>query len=449
MSVWLKVRAHVAEPMFRNAYALILNTVLSTGFGLLFWVLSARWFAVDDVGRGQTAINTMILLSGIGSLRLSGVIIRYLPSSGNLAGGLLWRAALIAGSGSVVVAGVYGVFARAQLADMLWAGFGAFVLFVVATAGWTLFTLQDAVMIGLRRSTWVPVQNAAFSALKVVALFVAAALGAAAGAGILLAWVVPMFLVLVPAQLLISRVVRGEHSGPPSEQPGWRRISSFAGADYLATLTEIVIVNGIPVMVAAMLGFEAAGVFATTWIIGTTLDHVLIHFGSSLTVEGVREPGQLASHARRLLVRSFAILVPLSCAVVLVAPVLLGLFGPRYAEDGTLLLQLLALAMVPRIVQTIVVVIAKVRHKLRLALAISLSQAVVIVLGSAWLAEDIGIAGPGVAYLVASTVIAIVLVPLLRALLRAGADHGPASSSERPRQPVDAAGEPATIGPAD
>ena len=415
MSPVARVRAHLAEPMFKSAYALILNTALSTGFGLLFWILAARWYSVAEVGKGQTAVNAMLLLSGIGSLRLSGALIRYLPSSGRRAPGLLRMTAVGATIGSVLAVVVYHLLAPAQLASFLWPGPAAVGLLAVATIGWSLFTLQDAIMIGLRRATWVPVQNAVFSALKVVVLLVAAALGWRAG--IFWSWLLPMVAVLLPVQVLIGRVVAAEHTGAPTEEPG-RRMFSFVGVDYLSSLCEIVVVNGVPVLIAAMLGFEAMGVFATTWIIGTTLDHVLVHFGNSLMVEGVRSPEELPRLARSMLARSFLLLVPLALAVVVAAPLLLRLFGTHYADNGTLLLQLLALAMLPRVIQQVVVVIARVHHKLRLALIINVTQAVVIVLASRALAGPVGVAGPGMAYLGASLLTAVLLAPVLGALMK-------------------------------
>lgn len=410
-----RVRAHLAEPMFRSAYALILNTVLSTGFGLLFWIFAARWYSVEDVGKGQVAINSMLLLSGIGSLRLSGALIRYLPSSGNRAPQLLRMTVIGASVGSVATVAVYSLIAPSQIDSFLWPGLSAIVLLAAATVGWSLFTLQDAIMIGLRRATWVPVQNAAFSALKIVALLLAAALGWQAG--IFWSWLVPMVAVLVPVHVLIGRVIAAEHTGLPTEEPG-RRMVSFVGVDYFSSLCEIVVVNGIPVFVAVMLGFEDVGVFATTWIIGTTLDHVLVHFGNSLVVEGVRSPAELGRQARTMVRRCYLFLVPLAVVVVLAAPILLSLFGPEYADDGTLLLQLLAVAMLPRVVQQIVVVIARVRHRLGLALVINVTQATAIVIASLALAGPVGVAGPGIAYLAASAITALVLIPVLVSMLR-------------------------------
>jgi hypothetical protein len=46
------VRRELGVPMYRNAYALMLNTVVNSALGLLYWVVAARTSSPEDVGRG-------------------------------------------------------------------------------------------------------------------------------------------------------------------------------------------------------------------------------------------------------------------------------------------------------------------------------------------------------------------------------------------------------------
>jgi hypothetical protein len=66
--------------------------------------------------------------------------------------------------------------------------------FLAATVAWCIFTLQDCVLTGLRRSIWVPVESVAFGVAKIGPLVVFAA----PAAGIFASWRIPMAVVLVP-----------------------------------------------------------------------------------------------------------------------------------------------------------------------------------------------------------------------------------------------------------
>ena len=61
------------------------------------------------------------------------------------------------------------------------------LLFAASIVLWIVFSLQDPVLISLRRAGWVPIENAAFGAIKAV-LLVALAASASAWA-IFGAWV--------------------------------------------------------------------------------------------------------------------------------------------------------------------------------------------------------------------------------------------------------------------
>jgi hypothetical protein len=51
-----RLRRELAVPLFRNAYALMLNTVVNSGLGLVYWIVAARAFTdaqSDGVARSS------------------------------------------------------------------------------------------------------------------------------------------------------------------------------------------------------------------------------------------------------------------------------------------------------------------------------------------------------------------------------------------------------------
>ena len=82
---------HLRTPLFRNAYALILNEGLSAASGLLYWLVAARLYATDIVGRNAAAISTMAFLSAMAQLSLGGALMRFLPVAGKRSAKVYWR----------------------------------------------------------------------------------------------------------------------------------------------------------------------------------------------------------------------------------------------------------------------------------------------------------------------------------------------------------------------
>jgi hypothetical protein len=68
--------------LFRNAYALMLNTGISAVLGLGFWLAAARYYSESAVGQGSAAIAAMKLLAGLTAVTLTGALARLIPVAG-------------------------------------------------------------------------------------------------------------------------------------------------------------------------------------------------------------------------------------------------------------------------------------------------------------------------------------------------------------------------------
>lgn len=408
-------RAHLRVPMFRTAYSLIGSTILTTGFGMLGWIAAARLYPVAEVGRGQSAVNAMVILAGLGNLRLMNVLTRFLPRARERSAWLVGRSYLLAVVATLVVCGGYLLVDHRiiPMSELVGGSPPAQAWFVVAVVAFAVFTLQDAVLTGLRRATWVPLENGAHGALKLVVVVACAA--ALPSTGIFASWAVPTLLALVPINLLIFRRLLPANAAldVQREDLSARRLAPFTAAEYAGALCELAVANVIPLVIAQQLGLAAAGVFGAAWLIGTTLDHVVVHFGASLTVEAAAAPTELARLSRELLTRSAAFVLPMAALVALGAPWILALFGPEYSEQGGGLLRLLGLALVPRLFCTVAVVVGRVRGNLRAVIGIQAALAFGTLAGSFALLDRMGIVAPGAAYLVASLVVGAVVAPML------------------------------------
>jgi O-antigen/teichoic acid export membrane protein len=73
----------------------------------------------------------------------------------------------------------------------------------------------------------------------------------------------------------------------------------------------------------------------------------------SMFAEGAHDPDSLAQHQRGAIRLTAALLVPVSAGALLLGPMLLGLFGKGYAEDGWPILAVLIASAVPDAVTNI------------------------------------------------------------------------------------------------
>ncbi|MGR6969484.1 lipopolysaccharide biosynthesis protein [Streptomyces cynarae] len=406
--------------LFRNAYALMLNTGISAVLGLGYWLVAARYYSDAAVGQGSAAIAAMKLLAGLTAVTLTGALARFIPVAGRATGRLILRT--YAGS-SLVVAIAAGVF---LLTLDLWGpsyrflhGPGPALVFVVAVVSWNLLTLQDGVLTGLRSALWVPVGNTVFSAVKLLLLVGFAA--AVPMLGVFVSWVAAITTSVVPLgwlvfRRLVPRHVRAteEHASPPS----LKEIGRFLAGDYTGSLFSLAVVYLVPVIVASQVSAADNAYFYITTTIGGTTNLLAINMGASLTVEGSHDPARLAANTRAALKRMARIMLPVCGLLFLGAPVILHVFGDGYAHAATPLLRWFAVGALLRVVMETYFAVLRAQSRTS-GLAYLQGLLCVLVLGlTVLLLPRMGLTGAGVAEICSLAVIVAIAAPKLLKIVR-------------------------------
>ncbi|MFF7386365.1 lipopolysaccharide biosynthesis protein [Streptomyces griseoluteus] len=436
-------RAFGGNPLFRNAYALMLNTGISAVLGLGFWLAAARYYSESAVGQGSAAIAAMKLLAGLTAVTLTGALARFIPVAGRATARLIFRT--YAGS-SLVVAVAAGVF---LLTLDMWGPSYRFLHgpanglgFLAAVVAWNVLTLQDGVLTGLRSAPWVPVGNTVFSAVK-LGLLVAFAV-AIPTAGVFVSWVAAIATSVLPLGWLVFRRLVPRHTAATegrAHPPTLREIGRFLAGDYTGSLFSLGVVYLVPVIIASQVSAEDNAYFYITTTIGGTTNLLAINMGASLTVEGSHDPARLAANTRAALRRMARIMLPVAGVLFVGAPWILGVFGAGYADAATPLLRWFAVGAVLRVVmETYFAVLRAQSRTAGLAWLQGLLCVLVLAL-TLLLLPRMGLTGAGVAEISSLAVIVAVAAPRLWQVIRPGpvtaapdgdlADLGPREATRR------------------
>ncbi|MFF2096578.1 lipopolysaccharide biosynthesis protein [Streptomyces sp. NPDC058202] len=432
------------SPLFRNAYALMLNTGISAVLGLGYWLIAARYYTESAVGQGSAAIAAMKLLAGVTAVTLTGALARFIPVAGRATARLIFRT--YAGS-SVVVAFAAGIF---LLTLNLWGPSYRFLhgplhgtFFVLAVVAWSLLTLQDGVLTGLRSALWVPVGNTVFSAVKLALLIGLAA--AIPTSGVFVSWVAAIALSVVPLGILVFRRLVPRHvkaTETSTKPPTLREIGRFLAGDYTGSLFSLAVVYLVPVIVASQVSSTDNAYFYITTTIGGTVNLLAINMGASLTVEGSHDPARLAANTRAALKRMARIMLPVCGLLFLGAPYILHVFGAGYAHAATPLLRWFAVGALLRVVMETYFAVLRAQSRTS-GLAYLQGLLCLLVLGlTVILLPRMGLTGAGVAEISSLAVIVTIAAPRLFRIVRTAPPAAP---------PADAApdGDLADLGPRD
>ncbi|MDT0349610.1 lipopolysaccharide biosynthesis protein [Pseudonocardia charpentierae] len=417
-----RLRREVSVPMYRNAYALMLNTIVNSGLGLLYWIVAARTSTPDDVGRGNALISLMLLVSILTQADFGQALIRFLPR----AGGGTRRLVMVSYGVAVGLAVLGATLAMAwchlllDASDPLHVSLPFACWFVVSTVAWSVFNLQDSALTGLRASMWIPLENAVYGVVKLGLLVVVAR--TSLSDGVFTSWTLPVLALLVPVNLLLFRRLIPRHAASTVDPyvPTRTVLTRYLAGGYVGHLAGQMSSTFLPVLVVQLLGSAQGGFFLpaqTAFAAMTLLSSAIV---SSLVVEAAKDE-ERASHYAAAMLRRIAVTVwPAAVVVAVGAPWLLMLFGAEYRENATFLLQLLMLTVFPKVVTSLFNTRSRLQNRTgRIAVLQSL-QAVVLVGGTALLAGPVGLTAVGWSALVAEGLPALLLGPSVVRWLRSG-----------------------------
>jgi O-antigen/teichoic acid export membrane protein len=408
---WLLARSLAqrlrSDSLLRNSIYIMGTNVVAAAFGYLFWIVAAHTYSAYEVGLGSALISAISLASTLATLGMDATLVQILPRR---KAGYAWSLTLNAGLATGILAGlltgIIMVVALPLFAPQFAivehnAGY-AFAL-VAGVPLMTASLLLDQAFVAERAAHNMLVRNAAVAVLKIPLLVLPVVLLARAGAlGILLPGVLAMAVVLIGGMLLLvprlGRAYRLAASGIVRQARSM--LSSLAG-NYFINLGGLIPYYLLPVFVAVRLSPEENAYYYTTMKLAEIC--ILGSFAVSLSLfaEGSHAADDLPRKVRMSAAIISMIIGPAMLVCFLGGRYILLLFGPSYAQHGLVLFMIFVAAAVPDAITNVYLSVLRVQRRLRFAALLYLGMAA-LTLALAWiLLPMLGIAGAGLAFLIA------------------------------------------------
>ena len=163
-------------------------------------------------------------------------------------------------------------------------------------------------------------------------------------------------------------------------------------------------------LVINILGAEANAYFYIAWMIAFLITAIPFAIATSLFVEGSHDDSTFIPNAKRALMLSFSLILPVVLIIFLFGRFILSLFGSDYGENGTTLLWFLASSSIPSTFIMVYIIQKRVMKDIKSLTIISLSL-LVLQLGLSYILMGyMGITGIGLAVLIANVTIASPIV---------------------------------------
>lgn len=424
-TVWQRTRRTVAgqldRPLTANSYFLMASSVQGALLGFLFWAVAARAYGPAQVGLGVATISAATLVSTLALVGLDTAVIRYageVDDRARLVDTALTTPALLAVGLALAALGLFVVTGSA-LATLA-SGAAPALAFVAGAAAYTVFVVGKNAFIAARDTKYAFLQNLTLSLAKIA--FVVALAPLLGAFGIYGAWALAAGLAVALSLVwFLPKALPGYHPRPRLSRTLLARMVRFSAGNHLVNLARVGTPLLLPIVVLTLLGAAESAYFYVAYAITAPLLIIPESFSLSLLAEGSHAGHRFAGALRSALGHTAVFLVPGVAAVVLLADVLLSLFGASYAEAAGPLLGVMALAALPAALNYFYTTQLRVEHRTAELVLLNAAIFASVVGGTIVLlrATDLGLLGVGLAWAGTYTLAALYTgVQLARAALR-------------------------------
>jgi O-antigen/teichoic acid export membrane protein len=338
------------------------TTVVTSGLGFFYWWLAARQFPAEAVGLGSAAISAMMLLANVSVLGFGTLLIGELPRQPGKEGSLISTALLAVGVAGGGLGLLFAIIAPRMSADLrvLAENAANISLFAVGVSLTAVTLVLDQALVGLLRGDLQLWRNTIFAVVKLVALIIVGLwLSAKVGFAIYTTWLGGNIISLAA----LAGYATLKNNRGLSFWPQWKLLTKLGSAalqHHILNLTLQASGMMMPIIVTAMLSARMNAYFYTSWMIASFAAVAPMALTTVLYAVGSADPGALANKIRLTLRLSALAGILTTIAFLWGADIMLRLFKAAYAEQASLSLRILGLAVFPLIIKNHFVVIHRI-----------------------------------------------------------------------------------------
>jgi len=398
-----ELKQHLNDPLFKNAYFLMLSSLTAAGSGFFFWLIAARFYSTKDLGLASAIIAAMGVISMLSLLGLDISLVRFLPERKDkieLINTCLTISFIF--SLTLTMTFIAGIELWSPSLSIIRENKSLLLLFIVFTAIAPLHGLQSSgVFVGFRKTKYSFYQTIAIFLRLVIVPFLVA-FGAM---GIYASYGLTSVLAFGLGTFLISKVSSSYKPIPGIKREVVNDIFRFSPGNYIARIFEMLPTFVLPIMVINILGAEKNAYFYIAWHISMLLLAAPRWTSISLLAEGSYSQEELRWDTKRAAKFIFLLLGVAIIGIFLFGKYLLWIFGEEYAINSFGVLLILVLGSIPFAINALYATIKRVQKDVKPVIYVYGGIAIITILGSYLLMQSMGIIGVGVAWVIGNSVV--------------------------------------------
>lgn len=396
-----------------NAAAMFGATAVTSGFGFLYWWFAARQFIPVEVGFAAASVATMTLLGTVAALGLGTLLMGEASRHPGEERALVGTALVASGTCGGFLGLGFALIAPHLSPDL--EPLRQSVLVVLLYGAGVAMTAQgivaDQALLGFYRGNVQLWRNVVFAVGKLIILVGAAVwLGMATGLDIYLTWIGGSALSL----LFLALVTGAWRNALDFVVPRPHLVRQFwspALGHHLINIAISVPALALPLVAMVVMSARESAFTYTTWLVAGIVFIPPYAIAMGLFAVASRDPSGLPRLMRFALAAAFVLNLTTVAAIWVGAELILGVFGPAYADEAAWPLRIAVLGAFPLVLKDNYVVVARIRGTLFRA-SVWLFGGTFLEIGGAVIGAIVwGLPGLAIGWLIGITIEACVFGP--------------------------------------
>lgn len=384
------------DPLYMNSIYMMASTAMVSGSGFFFWMIATHLYKDAQVGLATALVSSVGFIMSLAILGFNYSIIRFLPKSKNK-NSLLSTSVLIIALTAALGAGIFLSFLPFFAPTLTFIlnnplTMLAFIFYAVTVS---IDFTTEAIFLALRQGKYIFLKNIGIVFLKLALPVIFLPLGAF---GLFAAWATAISSALIVSTLVLFKKFNYKFA-PSFKKINLRQLVTFSFANYFVSLTGIAPALVLPIVIANTIGAESAAYFYIAFMIANLLYTIPYAVTQSLFAEGAHNESAFRQNITKAMKLMGIIMIPAILFLVIFGQFVLLIFGKSYSTEGVFFLQLLALTGIPFTLNAIGLTILNIRRKMTPLFVINLIGAIVILLLS-YILRDQVLTGIGIAWLI-------------------------------------------------
>ena len=398
-------------PLVKSASHLIIGTGIQSSLTFLFWIIAARMFETTTIGLTSALLSVLSVFAIIAELGFGMGLIRFLPGAGNKENALINTCFTLSSvfSSLLAILFIIGLPFWGQSFIPLFSSPIFSFLFIIFSIFLTLFPLLMAIFLGKRMTKLIVYSTSITCLTRIGFLLVIIFFSQSVFSLFFISFLSTFVGLFIAIFIFLPQVMPSYRLFPTIHVGLLMDIRNFTAINYISRLILLITPLILPLMIVNILGSEMNAYFAISWTIVAIGQVIPTSIFNSFLAESVNEKKLNKKNFKKVLIMMLELLIPVTILLIVLSNFILSFFGPTYADQGTVLVRILALSLIPWGIIYLFITVERYR-KSSLSIIYTTLLSAVLSIGLGYLLMlNWGLLGLGIGYLTGQIIVSMIV----------------------------------------